>query len=101
MKKNVVRLTENQIKQIINKSVTEILMESGRYSGEYDRTGNPVNDENYIETVDYVIDSIINGNISQAKQLIANMSIDDRMELIQYAKESGYLEKVAELLAQL
>ena len=86
MKKKVVRLTENQIKQIINKSVTEILMESGRYSGEYDRTGNPVNDNDYIESVEYVIDSITNGNIEQAKQLITNMSINDIGELGQIVK---------------
>jgi hypothetical protein len=101
MKKNVVRLTENQIKQIITKSVQKILMEGGRYSGEFDRTGNPVNDNDYIESVEYVIDSITNGNLKQAKELIANMPINDRMELIHYAKECGYLDKVAELLAQL
>lgn len=99
--KRKVRLTENQIKQIITKSVQKILMEGGRYSGEFDRTGNPVNDNDYIESVEYVIDSITNGNIEQAKQLIANMPVNDRMELIHYAKEVGYLGKVAEILAQI
>lgn len=99
--KRKVRLTENQIKQIITKSVKKILMKEGHYSGEFDRTGNPVNDNDYIESVEYVIDSITNGNLKQAKELIANMPINDRMELIQYAKEVGCLDKVAEILAQI
>lgn len=53
------------------------------------------------ESVEYVIDSIINGNRRQAIELVANMSISDRMELIKYAKEVGYLDKVSEILAQL
>lgn len=101
MKKNIVRLTENQLKQIINKSVKKVLSEGGRYSGEYDNTGKPINDNDYIESVEYVIDSIVNGNRRQAVELVANMTVSDRMELIGYAKEIGYLEEVSKLLAQL
>lgn len=101
MKNNIVKITENQLKRIVNESVKKVLKEGGRYSGEYDRTGSPLNDDDYIESVEYVIDSIVNGHRRQAIELVSNMSISDRLELIQYAREVGYLDKVSEILAQL
>lgn len=40
----------------------------GRYSGEYDRTGSPLDDNEYVESLEYILDNITNGNISQAKK---------------------------------
>ena len=85
----------------IKESVNKVLKESGRYNGERDHNGFPSNDVEYIESVDYVIDSIINGNQQQALELIRDMDINDRLELIQYAREVGYIDKLMYIMARL
>ena len=101
MKKNIVRLTENQLKQIVNESVKKVLLEGGRYSGEYDSTGLPLNDREYVDSIEYVIDSIVNGNWSQAVDLVRKMNSSDRRELISYAREVGYIDDLMNVMAEL
>ena len=96
-----IRLTESKLKQIVAESVKRVIKESGRYNGERDHNGFPSNDDEYIESVDYVIDSIINGNQRQALELIRDMDINDRLELIQYAREVGYIDKLMNIMARL
>lgn len=100
MAKKSVRLTEGDLHRIIKESVKKVLKEGGRYNGERDHNGFPSSDE-YVESVDYVIDSIINGNRRQALELIRNMDLNDRLELIQYAREVGYIDQLIHIMAHL
>lgn len=101
MAKQIVRLTENELKRIVNESVKKVLKEGGRYRGEYDRTGLPLNDIEYVDSIEYVIDSIVNGNRRQAIDLVRKMDISDRKELISYAREMGYIDKLMNVMAEL
>ena len=101
MAKQVVRITENELKRIINESVRKVLKEGGRYRGEYDSTGLPLNDHEYVNSIEYVIDSIVNGNWSQAVDLVREMDISDRKELISYAREMGCIDDLMNVMAEL
>ncbi len=101
MAKQVVRITENELKRIVNESVKKVLREGGRYRGEYDSTGLPLNDREYVDSVEYVIDSIVNGNWSQAVDLVRKMNISDRKELISYAREVGYIDDLMNVMSEL
>ena len=68
-KKQLIRLTEGDLHRVIKESVNKVLKE-GRYSGEYDRTGSPLDDNEYVESLEYILDGITNGNISQAKEML-------------------------------
>lgn len=92
-KKQLIRLTESDLHRVIKKSVKKVLKE-GRYSGEYDRTGSPLDDNEYVESLEYILDSITNGNISQAKKMISELSQSELSELIQLAREYDMLDDV-------
>ena len=104
-----IKLTESKLRQIVNKSIKKVINESfnkvlkegGYYSGEYDSTGLPLNDREYVESIEYVIDSIVNGNYNQALELIKNMDTSDRRELIKYAREVGYIDDLMNIMAEL
>lgn len=67
----------------------------GRYSGEYDRTSSPLDDNEYVESLEYILDNITNGNISQAKKkMISELSQSELSELIQLAREYDMLDDV-------
>lgn len=85
----------------VNESFNKVLKEGGYYSGEYDRTGLPLNDREYVESIEYVIDSIVNGNYKQALELIKNMDTSDRRELIKYAREVGYIDDLMNIMTEL
>lgn len=87
--KKVIRLTESDLHNIIKESVENILTETGRYEGEFDRTGLPLDDNEYVESIDYILDSIQNGNISYARKMISQMSISEFVGLVEMAREYG------------
>ena len=97
-KKKVVKLKESDLHNIIKESIKRILNENSRYSGEYDRTGLPLDDNAYCESVNYILDSIINGNISQAEEMINGLDRKGIKELIMYAREMGYEDEVLRYL---
>ncbi len=90
-------LTSESINNVIKKSINNIL-EAQRYSGEYDSTGRAIDDNEYVESLDYIIDSIINGNHSQAKEMMSKLSHSEIRELILLAREYGYEDKVLNCL---
>ena len=96
-KKQLIRLTEGDLHRVIKESVNKVLKE-GRYSGEYDRTGSPLDDNEYVESLEYILDSITNGNISQAKEMISELSQSELSELIQLAREYDMLDDVLEYM---
>jgi hypothetical protein len=96
--KKVIRLTESDLHKLVKESVKRILNENSRYSGEYDRTGLPLDDTAYTESIEYILDSIINGNISQAKELINGLDKKGVAELILYAQDMGYRDEVLRYL---
>ena len=94
------RITESQLRNIIKKQVTKQLNEKF-YDGEYDRTGCPLDDKSYIDSYEYIIDSIINGNWQQAQELSSKLTFQERMELLNYAQEIGYEKDVKKLFSYL
>ena len=95
--KNLKKTTalESKIRQIVQETVCEI---GQRYNGEYDRTGLAVNDDEYVESLDYIIDSIINGNHRQAQEMISQLSPKEIKELILLAREMGCEEEVMDAI---
>lgn len=89
-----------KLKESVDKIVNSILKE-GFYNQGYDDHGDPVDDYAYIDSYEYIIDSIINGNISQARQLLANLDRGEIRELIEYTRnELGY-DDIADKLEKL
>ena len=86
--KKTVKLNERQLNRIVKESVKRIL-ESGRYEGGYNDHGDVEDDNAYVESLDYIIDSIINGNISYAQERISQLNPREVKELILLAREYG------------
>ena len=76
---------ESKIRRMVQETVCEI----GRYSGEYDRTGMALDDDEYVDSIDYIIDSVINGNTSQVRELVQKLTYSELFELIDLAREMG------------
>ena len=58
----------------------------GRYEGEYDRTGKAEDDYAYIESYEYIVDSMTNGNWSQVRKLIGKY-VNDVNDFIDFVDE--------------
>ena len=69
-------------------------IKEGRYSGGYTDHGEPEDDQAYVDSIDYIIDSIINGNISYAEKRIENLRPKEVKELILLAREYGVEDDV-------
>lgn len=76
---------ESKIRKMVHETVCEI----GRYNGEYDRTGMALDDDEYINSIDYIIDSVINGNSSQVRELVRKLTYSEVFDLIDLAREMG------------
>ena len=90
--KRTIRLTENDLKQVIKESVNKIvnsILKEGFYDKGYNDHGDPSDEYAYVDSNEYIIDSIINGNMSQARQLLSNLDRGEIRELIEYARELG------------
>lgn len=74
MKKNRIRLSESQLHRVIKESVNKILKEN-----EYD----DFDDDAYMESYDYIIDSVINGQFQQARKLY-KQNVRDPFDFIEY-----------------
>lgn len=83
-----VRLVESSLREMIKESVRQVLRE-GHYEDEYDRTGSPLDDESYVESFEYIIDSLINGNFRQANEMIQNLTPSEVVELLDMAREAN------------
>lgn len=95
--KNLKKTTalESKIRQIVQETVCEI---GQRYNGEYDRTGRPSDDEKYIDSLDYIIDSVINGNTTQVRKLVNKLTFEEFFALIELARENGCDEKLKNMV---
>lgn len=77
-----------------NEKKKEDNIDEGHYSGGYTDHGEPEDDQAYVDSIDYIIDSIINGNISYAKKRIENLRPKEVKELILLAREYGVEDDV-------
>jgi hypothetical protein len=82
------------IKSIEMDAYNDEVLNEGFYQGEYDRTGAPIDDIGYTKSFEYVIDSLINGNFQQVKNLTSKLNKKQRIDLYNYAKEIGYADKL-------
>lgn len=65
MNKNRIRLTEAQLHSVIKESVKRVVAENDDWQYGYDE----YNEEDNLTSNEYIIDSVINGNHRQAREL--------------------------------
>lgn len=87
---------ESKIRKMVHETVCEI----GRYNGEYDRTGMALDDDEYINSIDYIIDSVINGNSSQVRELVRKLTYSEVFDLIDLAREMGCEEDLKRMIGR-
>lgn len=62
--------SKRSVKRIVDECVRNAVNEAmGRYNGGYNGHGDPISDKKYINSYEYLLDSMINGNWSQAKNM--------------------------------
>lgn len=61
-KRSVNRIVDECVRKAVNEAM-------GRYNGGYNDHGDPISDKKYINSYEYLLDSMINGNWSQAKNM--------------------------------
>jgi hypothetical protein len=90
MKNNTIKLSESEFKKLVKESIAKILKE-GYYTKGYTEHGEPSDENAYIESYEYIIDSVFNGNFSQVREMISNLNDDEIEELLDYTRnELGY-----------
>ena len=86
---------ESKIRQMVQETVSQI---GQRYNGEYDRTGMPIDNEDYVDSIDYIIDSVINGNVTQVRQLVGKLTFGEFFDVIDLAREYGCEEDLRKMI---
>ena len=90
MKNKTIKLSESDFKNLVKESVTKVLKE-GYYTKGYTKHGEPSDEYAYIESYEYIIDSVINGNFSVVREMLSNLNNDEIEELLDYTRnELGY-----------
>lgn len=74
---------------ILDKAINEAVT---RYIGGYTSHGEPKNNNAYIDSYEYLIDSVINGNWSQAKEIASG--IDNIDDFVEWFEENGFDDKL-------
>ena len=66
-------------------------LKEGFYTKGYTEHGEPSDEYAYIESYEYIIDSVINGNFSVVREMLSNLNNDEIEELLDYTRnELGY-----------
>lgn len=86
---------ESKLRKMVKEAVCEI---GQRYNGEYDRTGMPIDDEDYVDSIDYIINSVINGNVTQVRKLVGKLTYGQFFDVIDLAREYGCEEDLRKMI---
>lgn len=79
MNKNLHRIINETVRQILERKIN-------RYA-EYNEHGDPADENAYLDSYDYAIETLINGNLHQFKEMTSDYTPEEFHELIEVAKE--------------
>ena len=58
----------------------------------------PIDDEDYVDSFDYIIDSVINGNVTQVRELVKRLTYSEFFDLIDLARENGCEDELRKII---